>query len=807
MRAPTLIGTLTFNSPNAYSLANGAAPALTLGGDFSQNGAGAVTLNVGIDLGGADRVFGGSGSGVVTLNNPVTGAGYNMIVGAGNYVIANNANDFLQLQITNGAKVTITGSATPAAYPSPSYFGGTGNGYMQVNGGTADYQQQRFFTLGTNSPVAFTDDWQGHGIYFGPNGGALLMTNGLVVKGPTLWKSAATNGAPGSVVVNKPHPFSPSNPRGEYSGPFYELYGLTLGDVDVDNTRMYRAGAGDLIVVVTNGATAWINWSYMTNGNLIIQGQPGGDSAVAETNALGTSTSVGRISLRKVHNGPQATWAGSYTRSFYINQPYGVKFYDAVQSWERDSVHHWACDMSFEPGSSVDFCGGKLNGSRLVDLGYPANATFTGETNTMTIKGGAKLNLNLQLRTCQWEGNGPTTGESAGLRVFANTVIQDNGQLKIYRSQTNDPNSRCIEIFRPITGQGNSASDARVIVNLPFSNPSGSSKDNGNSGGSNGVNFDGNASGMGDYPGAELIVNGIGRYGMRVEGDNNWLDNLLGTPGSAAKNRMESLTGSGGVLTIAATNTSGQMTLSSGPTNGNPGSVGLAFAGDPGHTYVLQPGTITNFGRLLVKSGRVRLGNGFEMLKNLRLGDDGPATVALADGASATLSAVILPGDATFEMGTAGGSAAVMKLANSSAAAWTAGKTLTIVNWNGNAAGGGPDQIFFGTDATGLTVAQLAQIKWTAPNGGADVTGASILASGEIVPYVAPVTEITSPAIVNGEFVFQVVPAVPTQTSVVQMATNLAPPVDWQNVLTNTGTFSFTNSIALPELYFRVLVP
>jgi hypothetical protein len=69
------IGTLTFNSGNAYSLANGAATALTLGGNFSQNGAGAVTLNVGLGLGGANRLFGGSGSGVVTLNNPVTGGG------------------------------------------------------------------------------------------------------------------------------------------------------------------------------------------------------------------------------------------------------------------------------------------------------------------------------------------------------------------------------------------------------------------------------------------------------------------------------------------------------------------------------------------------------------------------------------------------------------------------------------------------------------------------------------------------------------------------------------------------------------
>jgi hypothetical protein len=179
----------------------------------------------------------------------------------------------------------------------------------------------------------------------------------------------------------------------------------------------------------------------------------------------------------------------------------------------------------------------------------------------------------------------------------------------------------------------------------------------------------------------------------------------------------------------------------------------------------------------------------------------------LDDAATATMGQLVHIGDTTLEMGTAGGSGAVLNLANSSSVAWTAGKILTISNWNGSLSGGGPDQIFFGTDATGLAAVQLTQIKWIAPNGGADVTGASILATGEIVPNVPAVTEITSPAIVNGELVFTVVPGVPTQTSVVQVATNLMPPVYWEDVNTNTGTFTFTNSIALPESYFRVLAP
>ena len=69
---------------------------------------------------------------------------------------------------------------------------------------------------------------------------------------------------------------------------------------------------------------------------------------------------------------------------------------------------------------------------------------------------------------------------------------------------------------------------------------------------------------------------------------------------------------------------------------------------------------------------------------------------------------------------------------NSSALTWTG--TLTITGWTGsNGVSGTAGKIFVGTDATGLTTAQLAQINFTGFG-----TGASILSTGEIVPYVKP---------------------------------------------------------------------
>jgi len=837
------IGTLTFNAPDAYSVANGT---LTLGGEVTQGGAGAVMLDSTTDLGGASRLFNGTGSGVVTFNGPVTdaaAAGARVVLNAGNYVIANNANTIDRFEINSGATATIVGSGPIPFYPDASYFGGNGTGggfYVKLDGGVLDFQAtEEGDTPGwgtePKTTTTFAAEWGSRSLVFGPNGGTLIWTNAPAGggfgssqgerTGPAVYYS---QGGPGTIVVGVPLPygdiFSDSN---AFRSPFECEYGFALGIhqnsslpyVDENPYLKWRQGEGDLTVVITNGACVTLDWNAMTNGNLIIKGQPGGDSSVIETDGTGWTRNVGRMCIRGPHrNGVQYSDdtlcpVGTITRSFYMNQPWGMQFHDAVQVWNRDGPERLACDMTFEPGSSVDFCSGRR--AQFLDLGHPGNMALgqNGPTNKITIKNGASCNLNLQLRDAIRE-SGYDYGESAGLRVWSFIDIQDGGQLKIYRSQINaigrtqsndasKPASKAIELFRPITGYGKTVVDARFAVDLPWSPKNDYAKDAaGGNTGDNGVNFEANPSGFGgNWPGPNLIVNGGGRWGLRIEGKGDYLTNLLTTA------RLESLTGSGGVLTIAATDAVGSMTLSSGPIDG-PVNVGLAFDGNPGFTYLLQPGSIANFGRLLVKKGRVQLDNGFTMTKNLRLGDDGAATVAVADGASISMAAVVLSGDATFELGTAGGNAATLNFANSTTTAWTAGKTLTIRNWNGNLEGGGPDQIFFGTDAAGLKEAQLAQIHWVAPNGGADVTGAQILSTGEIVP--AAVTEpptIAASAVQDGQFVFQVVAPSPSQISVVQRTTNLTTPILWENILTNTGTFNVTTSIVAPQAFYRVLVP
>jgi autotransporter-associated beta strand protein len=99
-----------------------------------------------------------------------------------------------------------------------------------------------------------------------------------------------------------------------------------------------------------------------------------------------------------------------------------------------------------------------------------------------------------------------------------------------------------------------------------------------------------------------------------------------------------------------------------------------------------------------------------------------------------TLADLTSTGASTLDLGI-GSTAAILNFANSSADAWTG--TLTIRDWNGNAAGAGPDEIFFGSTSSGLTGGQVADITFLNPiiNGVAETGSysATLLGDGELV--------------------------------------------------------------------------
>ncbi len=151
-------------------------------------------------------------------------------------------------------------------------------------------------------------------------------------------------------------------------------------------------------------------------------------------------------------------------------------------------------------------------------------------------------------------------------------------------------------------------------------------------------------------------------------------------------------------------------------------------------------------------AGGLLMASNIEILANFSIGSAGgqtrritnPGFFRLGGGGTVTTATIneqlghfILASSAMIDMS---GGAGKLAFANSSSQAWTAGAILSVLNWSGSTNGGGSDQLFFGTNAGGLTSAQLAQIQFINPAGFPPGTNfARILNTGEVVPSVQPV--------------------------------------------------------------------
>jgi autotransporter-associated beta strand protein len=153
-----------------------------------------------------------------------------------------------------------------------------------------------------------------------------------------------------------------------------------------------------------------------------------------------------------------------------------------------------------------------------------------------------------------------------------------------------------------------------------------------------------------------------------------------------------------------------------------------------GNGTLIVGGANTFTGTLSVNAGTFKLGAADRISNSANVSLGGGTFHS--GGYNETVGTLTLANDSIIDLGS---SASVINFASSAAAAWTAGKTLTITNWNGNwMTGGGTDRIFFGSDSSGLTASQLSQIRFADPDG--YYTTVAILANGEIVPVPEPAT-------------------------------------------------------------------
>jgi autotransporter-associated beta strand protein len=187
-------------------------------------------------------------------------------------------------------------------------------------------------------------------------------------------------------------------------------------------------------------------------------------------------------------------------------------------------------------------------------------------------------------------------------------------------------------------------------------------------------------------------------------------------------------TGSG-TLTLAGTNTySGATTINAGTLN-----VGATGAlGGTSSIVVNASGTL-----LLSEAGSPttdRINNSSTMTLNGGTFNTAGLSEHNLAGATVTpgIGALTLSNNSIIDLGAG---ASILAFANSSAQTWSG--TLSVYNWSGTAlTGNGTDQIYFGTDSTGLTATQLSQIAFYSDSG-TTLLGTAVYASGldgEVVP-------------------------------------------------------------------------
>ena len=138
-----------------------------------------------------------------------------------------------------------------------------------------------------------------------------------------------------------------------------------------------------------------------------------------------------------------------------------------------------------------------------------------------------------------------------------------------------------------------------------------------------------------------------------------------------------------------------------------------------------------------VNSGTLTLGAGNNLATTSGLILNGGKFASGGQSQALTTAPLTVTTNSTIDMGVGN---STLNFANSNpavnnlASSWATGALLTINNWSGTPlSGGGIDQLVFGGDATGLPAAEVGRIKFSG-----FPSGATILATGEVVPTSAP---------------------------------------------------------------------
>ncbi len=187
----------------------------------------------------------------------------------------------------------------------------------------------------------------------------------------------------------------------------------------------------------------------------------------------------------------------------------------------------------------------------------------------------------------------------------------------------------------------------------------------------------------------------------------NATDNIINIDGTGGVTITSVINGSGKKLTLGGTGT-GILTLSG--VNTYTGATTISMG-----TLVLgASGVIADASNMILNGGNFKTGSSL--------------------GFSETVGTLALTNTSEISLGTG---SHILTFAASNGVGWTAGTKLVVNGWTGGYDGssGTSGKIFVGSDASGLTAAQLAQITFY---DGVNAYAATILSTGEVVPAPGP---------------------------------------------------------------------
>lgn len=524
----------------------------------------------------------------------------------------------------------------------------------------------------------------------------------------------------------------------------------------------FSSSAGNSLAVGTLGATMAVTNGVLMNNNGATSSRA--SLIVRDTTGYGFAT---------INNGfvqRLSTFNDLTTGSVTIN--------DAVQNFRMAAGNYTTTGNAVFNTLTFDSSAGAVNltmgSGHILSAGtIGKGALFTG-TNNVTISGGpsggigtgsalwyhnylsggAALNLQASLgnsQTILFGGSGLTNYSGAGIGA---DLVLNGGVFRMTRDQALGStvnirvnNSTVFEVGADLNGPGTAHDFTKGVGDgggtVSFYGDSGLSAYTAEAGGTRVVEFS-----TGD------LTWGAGRFLTYTDGtDGDYAFRLSSTTSNATiqinnnialagrSRRVEVANGSADVDAVLAGSLSGS--VASDLMKSGAGTLSLtgtnSYAGKTvvdGGRLIVSGGGLTATTQIDVRNSTLELAS-VNVLNNSADITLENATLIARGGGTEAVGTLTIIGDNQLNLVAAGNAIA---FANSSGEVWSS--TLAILNWTGMSGGNGANQVFFGSNAGGLTTDQLAKITFVNPNLNGQqlsgVFGAEILSTGEIVAIPEP---------------------------------------------------------------------